>query len=613
MKKKCMLILFTFFLWTVLFIIQKPVFLIIYGGIGQVIPVIGHGLKLDFSTAGYLTSLPAFIILISSVPLLHLSGERVNRWLMTITRFWFAFCSFVVATAFVVNLALYNYWHFPLDETPIFFLTSSPSAAMASITWWQLLLGIISIVGSSIIIGLCFHPIWMIYGKDTFKNRPGSFQWLPILLLNGLLFLFIRGGVTVSTMNTGQAYFSTNEELNHAAINPLFSFLESVDHKEDFAKAYRYMDDKKAHRLFDELSKPINTDSLHKQVLRTSTQKPDIYLVILESFSDTLTKMKGVTPNINQLKKESIYFDRFYANGFRTDRGLISILRGYPAPGAVSLMKYPHKTERLPSLARHLGNAGYDLHYYYGGDADFTNMRSFLVGQGFHRITEDVNFPLHDRMTKWGVPDHLLFKRVIDDLQNKTNPINPKFTVIQTSSSHEPFDVPYHRLKDKIFNAFAYTDECVGNFIQHLKSSGRWSNSLVILVPDHLGAWPEDISDYIVPRFHIPMIWTGGAVLKPQVISTLASQQDIAATVLGQLGLPHQDMIFSKDIFDPSVRHYAYFMMNDGFGMLNDDNQLIYDNKQKRVVVNLGKKKSNNLLYGQALLQIIFDDIARMK
>lgn len=117
---------------------------------------------------------------------------------------------------------------------------------MASVEWWQALLGIIAIVLTAGIIGLFFHPLWMIYGKNVFNEAPQYWQCFPLLLLNGLLFLFARGGVTVSTMNTGQVYFSNNQTLNHAAVNPLFSFLESMAHQEDFAHQYRFMDDAKA-------------------------------------------------------------------------------------------------------------------------------------------------------------------------------------------------------------------------------------------------------------------------------------------------------------------------------------------------------------------------------
>lgn len=631
MKKKILLLVFTFLLWTLVFVLQKPVFFIAYcSGFGNALPnifqIIWHGLPLDFSMAGYLTTIPGLMLLVSAVP--HLNIDKALR---RITEAWFAIAAAIVALAFVSNLVLYGYWNFPLDSTPVFFITSSPAAAMASIEWWQALFGIVAIAITAGIIFFVFHLLWTRFGKGVFAVTFSKVQWLPLLLLEALLFLPIRGGVTVSTMNTGKAYYSPVMVFNHAAVNPLFSFMESMTHQEDFARMYRFMDDREAHRLasqvlpkvysiYDKRNKDfaprqsqILKDSLRaNSLVNGESNVPDIYLVILESFSDTLTKQPGVTPNLNRLKKEGVYFKNFYANGFRTDRGLVSILLGYPAPGSLSLMKYPRKTSRISSITVGLATSGYGSrsHYYYGGDADFTNMRSFLVNQGFGKITEDIDFPVSDRLSKWGVPDHLLFQRVEKDIVAGKSQ-KPTFTVIQTSSSHEPFDVPYRRLGDKVLNAFAYTDHCIGEFISFLKKSPRWERTLVILVPDHLGAWPKDMDNFTSCRFHIPMIWVGGAIKKPMVVDTYGSQQDIAATLFGELGHPNNYMPFSKDMLDPAVPHYAFFMMNDGFGVKTNKNEVIYDNKQCRTVVSKGNDSGKWLRYGQALLQVTFDDIAK--
>lgn len=629
MKKKIWLLVSTFLLWTLVFLLQKPCFMLVYaGGLHNVLAVMWHGLPLDLSMAGYLTVVPALVLVAGSLPFMH--GPRTAKWLTGIVGVWTAFASLVVALAFVANLALYGYWGFPLDSTPIFFIKSSPSAALASVEWWQALAGLAATAAVAAVVSLLFHLLWRKWGSDVFLRKAGRWQWLPLLLLTALLFLPIRGGVTVSTMNTGKAYFSQDQRLNHAAVNPLFSFMESTAHQEDFARMYRFMDDREAHRLAAQVLPKVYHayDKRHKpfvprpaQIINDSLRVggygspesfgPDIYIIILESFSDTLTRQPGVTPNLNRLKREGVYFSHFYANGFRTDRGLVSILLGYPAPGAVSLMKYPRKTSRIHAIANGLATSGYDTHfsYYYGGDADFTNMRSFLISQGFDNITEDTSFPVGDRLSKWGVPDHLLFKRVEDNLA-KAHPRKPTFTVIQTSSSHEPFDVPYHRLNDKTLNAFAYTDSCVGGFVNYLKATPRWNRSLVIIVPDHLGAWPSEVDNFASWRFHIPMVWTGGAIRRPMVVGTYGSQQDIAATLYGELGIPTDHMPFSKDMLDPSAPHYAWFMMNDGFGVKTDKNEVIYDNKQRRTVVGIGKEKGLWLKYGQALLQVLFDDIA---
>ena len=495
MKKKIWLLVFTFLMWTLIFVLQKPVFLLVYGGIAQVFQVISHGLSLDLSLSGYLSVIPALVLLISSLPLRQLHSTRASRILMAVVGGWTLIGAVVVALAFVANIALYGYWGFPLDSTPLFFLFSSPSAAMASIEWWQGLFGLFAIAVVVVFILLLFHLLWRQWGGDVFTFRTGRWQWLPMLILTALLFLPIRGGVTVSTMNTGEAYFSAVQELNHAAVNPLFSFMESVSRNQDFASQYRFMDDKEARRIYHHLYNTPSTDSI-RYVLRPGVQRPHIFIIVMESFSDTLTHVPGVTPNLNQLKREGLYFSRFYANSFRTDRGLLSVLQGYPSPATVSLMKYPKKTANMPSIAAHLEKAGYEASYYYGGDADFTNMRSFLINQGFRKITSDVDFPVGERLSKWGVPDHLLFRRAEKEILSWPADGKPRLTVIQTSSSHEPFDVPYHRLNDKILNAFAYSDSCVGGFVKSLRKSRLWNNSIVIMVPDHLGAWPQHADNF---------------------------------------------------------------------------------------------------------------------
>lgn len=610
MKKKIILLVSTFLLWTLFFVLQKPLFLLIYGGFSHLFEVIWHGLPLDLSMAGYLTAIPALVLTASGVAIKKMHSAKASNVMMMIVGGWSLIGATAVSLSFVGNIALYGYWGYPLDSSPLFFFFTSPASAMASVVWWQAIFGIVALGMCMAVILLAFHVLWRIWGGNVFTQKTNRLQWFPLLVLTALLFLPIRGGVTVSTMNSGKAYFSPIQELNHAAVNPLLSFMESVSHNESFSTQYRFMDNELAQSIYHKLYTKANQDST-MSLLRSGVSRPDVYIIIMESFSDSVTNMASVTPNINRLKRDGVYFKNFYANSFRTDRGLVSILQGYPAPATVSLMKFPKKTANMPSITRHLEKEGYDTYYYYGGDADFTNMRSFLVNQGFKHITEDVDFPINERLSKWGVPDHLLMKRVEEDLQAAPNNDKPRFTVIQTSSSHEPFDVPYKHLKNKILNAFAYSDNSVGSFIKSLKRNKMWDNSLVILVPDHLGAWPEHVDNFKPWRYHIPLIWTGGAIMRPTTINTYGSQQDIAATLLSQLGIKHDDLIFSKDMMNASISHFAFFLPNDGLGMITEDNTLIYDNIQQKVVYDTGKKKGINLMAGKAMLQVLFDDIAK--
>ena len=427
----------------------------------------------------------------------------------------------------------------------------------------------------------------------------------------------IRGGFTVATNNVGTVYFSDNVRLNHATVNPLFSFLESVTHEEDFASMYRFMDDAEASRFFDEMKHTaMRPDSIGAYRIN-NVSGTRVVVVILESFSSYIMTeeghVKGVTPTLDRLSKEGVYFNHFYANSFRTDRGLVSILSGYPAQPNMSLMKYPRKTNNLYSIARSLRNDGYQTQYVYGGDANFTNMRSYLMATGFQDIISEDDFPSEQLTGKWGANDGNLFAKALERMDEAWKNDTKNLMVIQTSSSHEPFDVPCHQFDDKILNAFYYTDRELGSFVDKMKAREDWKNTLMVIVPDHLGCWPDPEDNYKMRRYHIPLIMVGGALKEKATLGVYGSQQDIAATVLGMLGIDHSEFTFSKDLFDTTFHHFAFFTHPDAVGMADEYNQIMVDNPSQKPLFDLGTRKGTNKRKAQAYLQKLFDDIADLK
>ena len=142
------------------------------------------------------------------------------------------------------------------------------------------------------------------------------------------------------------------------------------------------------------------------------------------------------------------------------------------------------------------------------------------------------------------------------------------FMVWQTISSHEPWEVPYHRLEDKILNAFAYTDHCVGQLIDSLQALPQWDNMLVILIPDHGFLYDQSFQD---PEFfHSPMLWLGGAVRSPQRMKVLMNQSDLAATLLGLMNLPHSQFPWSRDVLSPDYT-YPFVYCNFPAGLMFKD------------------------------------------
>lgn len=625
----------TYATFVVLFVLQKPLFLFLEKGsatqpvdniFAELPAVIWHGLPLDLSMAGYLSVIPGLL----SIAVVWLKRDLVKP----IMNIYFIIASLFITCSFVLNASLYPYWKYPLDSTPLFYFFTSPADAIASVSIWQVILSVIILI--ALTVGVWFtlrmrgekrqRYSRYSYGYGGFgsgkRNRFDDFDRhrgrtsIILLLLTGLLFLPIRGGITVSTMNTGQAYYSQNAYLNHSAVNPLFSLFESITHQEDFASQYRFMKDKEADKIFATMTSTSDENTyplLNEATFKKGT--PDILIVIMESFANdimpSMGSYKDVAVCLDSIAQQSILFTRFYANSFRTDRGMVSILSGYPAQTTTSIMRYPRKTSQLPSIARNLAKyKNYKTTYYYGGDADYCNMRSYLVSQGYQHIISDANFPIEDKISKWGVPDHILAAKMMEDIKAQQNEKRPMLRILQTSSSHEPFEVPYHRLKDKRLNAFAYTDSVMGAIVREYRKLPRWKNTLIVFVPDHVGGYKENLNDHDRSRYQIPLILAGGAISRPMKVGIIGSQHDIAATLLGQLGVEHREFTFSKNMMSDATPKFAFFAVNDAFGIVSEENSLIYDNRAKRIVYDKGEK-GFNLKRGQAYLQKLYDDLAR--
>ena len=598
-------------MFTAISVILKPVFMFYNHSafkdcnFTDYLAVIWHGLPMDVSVAGYFTIIPALLALISIW--LHPALIRILH------RTYLALASFLISIVYCTDTVLYGFWQFRIDSTPFFYFLSSPKDALASVSIWWVLLGIVVVV---VLTAVLFFMLCKTIGtfpesKGIAKDRLIASGVMVVVL--ALLFVPIRGSLGTSTMNLGRVYYSENQKLNHAAINPCFSLLSSLMNDEDTKDQYRFMAADEANKLFSQITdktKQGGTDAVFKLL---NTNRPNIVMVVLESFSAHIMKSMGGTANVavnmDKWANEGVLFTNFYANSFRTDRGLAAILAGYPAQPTMSIMKYPNKTGNMPMFPQKLKKAGYQLKYYYGGDADFTNMRSFVTTAGFEDLVSDADFPIKLRLSKWGVPDQYVFDRALADIKSQA-PNATHLSVIQTSSSHEPYDVPFKKLNNKILNAFAYTDNCLGKFVAALKKLPSWKNTLVVLVPDHQGCYPEDMDNYSPQRYHIPLLLLGGALKAKGPIATLGSQADIAATLLSQLGFSYSEFTFSKDMLNPNVPHFAFSTVPNAFMMKTTDNTVFYNCETNKTILDNGKTPGKNLPYGKAYLQKLYDDIS---
>lgn len=609
---RLLILLKTYLLFLAIFVLLKPVFMLynhaIYHTASFVdyLQVMQHGFTLDMSVAGYATAIPGLLLLASMF-----CRYDIIRLLQKI---YYIIVAILMSSVYIVDMVLYGYWGFRLDSTPIYNFLSSPIDALVSVSIFFVILGIVFLVVIAFLLYKLFDIV-LIRTRQP-MDIPTHHRWILafcFLLCVGVLFLPIRGGLEASTMNIGKVYYSMDEQLNHAAINPCFSLFNSFVHEMN-TNQYHFFKHGEADAYFAQMRDTSDGGADVEQVLQT--KRPNVVVIILESFSYAIMHSMGGEPNVatnmDKFTEEGIFFTNFYANSFRSDRGLTAILAAYPAQPTTSIMKFPRKTESLPMFPKMLRKAGYDLQYYYGGDADFTNTRSFLVNAGFDKIVCDRNFTLAQRKeSKWGAPDEIVYDRLYQDIRGYGNS-RPYLKIMKTISSHEPFDVPhFHRLKDKALNSFAYADSCLGSFVNRLKTLPSWKNTLVILVADHQGIYPPNIDNYSFERYHIPLILMGGAIKQPMKVSTYGSQVDIAATLLSQLGISHRAFTFSKDLFNPKSPHFGYSTFPNAFSMVTPDDSLFYDCETNHIMKDKGRVKLQNLNNGKAYLQKLYEDLAR--
>lgn len=610
MRRKLAFPIAVFAATVVMMAVQKPVFMAYYAveaagaGFRGWIDVLWHGLTLDLTVAGYVTALPILVTLLS---MWFRLPEKVWRGVLT---GWFVLVAVATAVIFAVDVALYEHWGFRIDSTVLIYLTD-PEEAMASVDFWlgvrQTLLAAVYAAGMI----WAYRRILGIFDGRTVGWRVASLGSLAVVMLAGFDFLAIRGGTGASVANVSKVYFSPTQFLNHAATNPVFSFLASLGERVDYADEYPFFDETTRAGKFDALRGNGPAAGASEPVLNTA--RPNVVIVILESFARTVmdAEVDGqpVMPYMQRLKGEGIWFENFFANSFRTDRGEVAILSGFPAQTRMSIMKLPAKSRNLPSVARSLAGEGYATSFAYGGDLNFTNQASYMYATGWQELTWQKDLRFDAPAADWGYDDALMCDWFADRVIALSDAGKPFLAGLLTLSSHTPFDVPYSKFDDKVLNAMAFSDECVGKMIDRLKASPAWKDLLVVLVADHGYPYPRTLTYNEPLRHRIPMIWTGGAVAGPRVVEDYAAQIDIAATLLAQLGVAHDDFDYSKDIFAPEPpRKFAYYTFNDGFGVVDASGEAVWDATGDRVVTATNPEL---LDVGRTMLQTTYADIGR--
>jgi len=610
MKKRFLLFLEYFLFWYLFFVISRIFFLLYHIRLTKelsfpdILRVFLHGSKMDFSMVSYIMIFIGLTFAFTS----YFKGKVLSPVLHVYTAIVLLVAGFLV----VADLELYRNWGFRLDTTPLMYL-KSPKEAIISTN------GIRAVF--LIIFWLIFYWFSLKVYFKLFKKSVNTLErsnWITsivFLFLTALLIIPIRGGVGVAAMNTGFVYFhKTNVFANHAAVNVVWNVCNSVATSNEM-KPYPFFDGAKAEEIF----KKNNLDEGQTQKL-VNTTKPNIIVIILESFTakiiEPLGGLKGITPNFTQLCNEGILFDNCYAAGDRTDKGVVAILSGYPALPRFSIINFSRKTEKLSFINQDLKQLGYFSEFVYGCDLDFANFRSYFHNAQYDKLISKDDFSHAQCNSKWGVHDHYAFNKLFDECSAVKN--KPFFMVFMSQSSHEPFEVPIKTViqgndeEHKFLNSAYYADSSLGDFVRKAKKASWWKNTLIVIVADHGIRHPGNTPGYVPLKFHIPLLWLGGAIVKQDsVIHTFCTQTDLPVTILHQLGIRGIHYRFGKDIMSSTPPAFSFFVFNDGFGYLKKESKIVFDNTAGKIIFQEGIANPLFIDEGKAQMQVLSTDFGK--
>lgn len=608
MSAKLKFILLYFLSWVIFFDLMRVLFLVYHLGKTKQLPfrtIIGslcYGLKMDMSVAAYIT------IPISLFVLLSLWIRFFKR--MPVYKIYTVVVLFIVSFIHLADLEIYSSWGVRLDMTPLRFVVT-PKEAYASISHIPLVFVGLIFVAAYALFYFCFvYILKRIFFQEQHRFKPQTAVFL--LILTGAMIIPVRGGLQQTPLNQSSVYFSTRNYANQSAINPVWNLLHSAMSKgASVHNPYLYLSEEKVQQVTDSL---YHSAGSTESVLHISDTAMNVLVVVWESFTEKALhvsiKNQEVTPRFNQLRKEGIYFANMYASGDRTYKGLPAIFSGYPAMPNGTIIHSPAKSIKLEVLSNLFKEKGYATPFFYGGEPEFANIKSYLLQGGFDPIVGKNDFEAKDMNSKWGAHDGVVAKRVLHDLAKEKSPF---FAAWLTLTSHEPFETPVPvvfngiDVKTKFLNSLHYTDAVIGDFIDSCKAQAWWKNTLIIITGDHGHILPD--SDHRANDFRTPMLWLGGALKSDSVvIEKNVSQLDIAATVAAQFGLDKTRFPFSKNVFDPGMKPWAFFTYNDAFGFVDSSGRLVFDNIGKRPIEKEGNTGETQVEAGKAMMQRVYAD-----
>lgn len=562
--------------WVIYFAVFRILFIMYHhikipdGGHSETVLSLFYGLRLDLSAACAAIVLSFFLWSFQQFfksRFIHRVNLIINLVLISI-----------VTVLSIANIKMYGEWGTQISARALSYLLY-PKEVLTFISFW------------SVLIFLVFCGLFVYFGIKTYRSYITNFSYpienkkikvAQIFCIPFLLVIGLRGGLQLAPVNESAAYYSGLQINNHIATNNMWFLAHSILDANDTKNPYIFMEDKNAKKTTSDLFSA--TTKKTKSILKND--RPNVVFIILESWTADIIRSLGgeenVTPHFDELRKDGLLFTQMYGSGYRTEQGLVSIFSGFPAQPNNSIITTPSKAEQLPSINTDLKKLGYQSSFYYGGEVEFANMKSYLMDSDFGKIIDKNNFEKEQLNSKWGAHDEFVFNKQLEELKKEKEPF---LSVVLTLSTHEPFEVPMQtpfaggEEPERFKKAAYYTDYCLFNYFNEAKKQPWYANTIFILVADHGHRLPKNRNMNFPEGRRITALITGGALvdsLHGKTFDKICNQNDLAATLLTQLNLPAKNYKWSKDVFNENTKEFAYYSNENCLGWVTPQQNIVY-------------------------------------
>lgn len=566
-----------------------------------------HAYKIDLSAALYIMVLPFLLLFIISL--------HYHRIIYLVNKYYILIILFVYSVITTGELGLFPEWKTKLSYKALIYL-QHPSEVYSSVKTSTFILLLIILLLQVVICFWCYVKFFDIELKKQKTSKLYSFIFL--IICAPLMFLGIRGGMGAIPISQSEVYFSKNDAVNVATVNSGWNLIQSITvNTENFGEnryaSFTIDDCKKNIEILNKVEKDTTINIL-------KTQRPNIVVIILESWSADLIKSlggkDGITPNFEKLISKGLLFTNAYSSGLRSEHGLASIFSGFPSHPLSSITTQPNKASKLPSIIRKLNDEKYTTSFIFGGQLMYGNIKAYIYQNEFGNIIEEKDFQAILPRGKLGLHDEYVLARQISE-NNKNK--KPFFSALFSLSTHPPYDQPMKKViswgenENEYINSAYYTDYCLGKYFEAASKTKWFDNTLFILVADHSHNSYRNWAFHSPQYRKIPMLFYGNVILDKYIGTTydkICSQNDIAKTLLCQLGISNKDFIWSRDLFNPHYKPYAYYAFDEGVGFVTPEGYLVYNKLNNKIIDH--NFNDNQLLLEKSLtnaksyLQLVF-------